>query len=103
DLAVGEELTGVFEEDDAVAQQRPALLGMRGDGVSCMQVRCVGRGARGAVLAHRCASDETWWAPLVGVGSDKILGRPTPFCNGPMTLLWTPPFGQVVGSAPGLF
>jgi hypothetical protein len=39
---VGEELAGVVEQDDAVAQQAPSLLGMGGDGVRGLAVGAIG-------------------------------------------------------------
>jgi uncharacterized protein (DUF342 family) len=44
---VGKQLTGVVEENDAIAQERPALLGVVGDGVRGVPVRTVsGRAMR---------------------------------------------------------
>ena len=42
--AVGQELAGVVEDDDAVAQQAPPLLGVEGDGAGRVTV---GRSAGG--------------------------------------------------------
>jgi hypothetical protein len=50
--AVGQEPARVVEEDDAVAQQAPPLLGVEGDGVGRVTVRAVSWRARGPVRAH---------------------------------------------------
>jgi hypothetical protein len=50
--AVGQEPAGVVEEDDAVAQQAPPLLGVEGDGVGRVTVRAVSWRARGPVRTH---------------------------------------------------
>jgi hypothetical protein len=39
--AVGQELARVVEDDDAVAQQAPPLLGVEGDGAGRVTVRAV--------------------------------------------------------------
>src|SRR6202011_4772789 len=49
--AVGQQLTGVGERDDAVAQQAPALLRMTGHDVGGFAIRRVGRRARRLVRA----------------------------------------------------
>ncbi len=48
----GQELARVLEEDDAVAQQAPSLLGVEGDGVGRVAVRMVSWGARGLMGTH---------------------------------------------------
>jgi hypothetical protein len=50
--AVGQEPARVVEEDDAVAQQAPPLLGVEGDGVGRVTVRAVSWRARGPVRTH---------------------------------------------------
>jgi hypothetical protein len=45
DATVWQEFSGVVEEDDAVAQQAPSLLGVGGNGVRGVPVDSVGRGA----------------------------------------------------------
>ncbi len=50
--AVGQDLTGVLEDDDAVAEQAPSLLGVAGDDRRRGAVRLVGGRAGGPVLAH---------------------------------------------------
>lgn len=50
--AVGQERARVVEEDDAVAQQAPPLLGVEGDGVGRVTVRAVSWRARGPVRTH---------------------------------------------------
>jgi hypothetical protein len=47
--AVRQQLAGVVEEDDAVAQKAPPLLRVEGDGVSRLTVRTVSWRARGPV------------------------------------------------------
>jgi hypothetical protein len=49
---VRQEFAGVVEEDDAVAQQAPSLLGVGGDGVRGVPVDGVGRWAVRSVAAH---------------------------------------------------
>jgi hypothetical protein len=64
--AVGQELTGVVEDDDPVAEKIPALLGMTGDGDSSVTVGGV-RGRTGREMpAHRVASG--WSFCDVGAG-----------------------------------
>jgi hypothetical protein len=41
-LTIGQEFAGVVEDDDAVAQQAPPLLGVEGDGAGRVTVRTVG-------------------------------------------------------------
>src|SRR5690606_12908899 len=55
--AAGQELTGVLEQDDAVAQQAPPLLGVAGQGAGGFAVRCVRRRTDRVVRAHRRASE----------------------------------------------
>jgi hypothetical protein len=50
--AVGQQPARVVEEDDAVAQQAPPLLGVEGDGVGRVTVRAVRWRARGPVRTH---------------------------------------------------
>jgi hypothetical protein len=50
--AVGEQLAGVFEYDNAIAEQAPALLGMAGDRVGGITVRRVRGGTTRFVRAH---------------------------------------------------
>jgi hypothetical protein len=50
--AVGQELTRVVEEDDAVAQQAPPLLGVEGDHVGRVTVRAVSWRTGGLVFTH---------------------------------------------------
>jgi hypothetical protein len=49
---VGQELARVVEEDDAVAQQAPPLLGVEGDGVGRVTVRAVSWRAWGLMWTH---------------------------------------------------
>src|SRR5215831_21244282 len=51
--ASGQQLAGVVEEDDPVAQQAPALLGMSGHGVRGVTVGVGRRRAPGKVMACR--------------------------------------------------
>jgi len=46
---IGQQLAGVLEEDHAVAQQAPPLLGVGGDAVGGVAVRVVRWRARGPV------------------------------------------------------
>jgi hypothetical protein len=41
DTTVGQQLAGVLENDNAIAEQAPALLGVAGDRVGGITVRCV--------------------------------------------------------------
>ena len=50
--AVGQEHAGVVEEDDAVTQQAPSLLGVVGDGVGRVAVRAVSGRTWGVMWAH---------------------------------------------------
>ena len=50
--AVGEELTRVVEEEHAIAQEAPALLGMKRDGVRGLPVGSLGWRAKRLVRAH---------------------------------------------------
>ena len=50
--AVGEDLTGVIEEDHSVAQQAPALLGVDGYSVGGVMIDRFGRWALRLVRAH---------------------------------------------------
>ena len=49
--AVGKQLTGVVEQDDAVAEKAPALLGVGGDGVRGFAVSRLRRGTLRSVGA----------------------------------------------------
>jgi ABC-type phosphate/phosphonate transport system permease subunit len=51
-VAVGQDGAAVFEEDHAVAQQGPALLGVRHVDVGSARVRRIGGGATWGVFAH---------------------------------------------------
>jgi hypothetical protein len=51
--AVGQQLAVVVEEDDAVAEQPPALLRVAGDHDREVAIVAVGVRARGGVGAHR--------------------------------------------------
>jgi len=51
--AVGQQFAGVLEDDDAVAEQAPALLRETCDDPGGLAVDGFGRGAYGLVLAHR--------------------------------------------------
>jgi hypothetical protein len=51
---VGQELARVVEEDHAVAQEAPPLVGVEGDGVGGVAVGAVSWWARGPVWTH-CA------------------------------------------------
>jgi hypothetical protein len=68
--SVGQELARVVEEDDAVAQQAPPLLGVANDTTGLGAVRPVGWGAWGPVRTHVVA---------LGSGTDSfhccLLGR----------------------------
>ena len=56
DAAVGQQLAGVLEEEDAVAEQAPALLRVAGDRVRGLTVGGLGAGARRLVIAHHLAA-----------------------------------------------
>ena len=51
--AVRQQLARVVEQDDAVAEQAPSLLGVTGDGAGRVTVVAVSRRTRGLVRAHR--------------------------------------------------
>jgi hypothetical protein len=51
-VAVRQQLTRVVEQDDAVAEQAPPLLGVTGDGASRVPVMAVSGRTRGLVRAH---------------------------------------------------
>jgi hypothetical protein len=63
--AVGQELAGVVEHDDAIAQQAPPLLRMEGDGVGGVAVRPICRWALGSVWTHRAPPGSAAAAALV--------------------------------------
>jgi hypothetical protein len=50
--SVGEEFAGVLEDDDAVAEEAPSLLGVAGDDPGGVPVDCVSTRTGGLVLAH---------------------------------------------------
>jgi hypothetical protein len=52
-LTVGEQLAVVVEQDDAVAEQPPALLGVAADDDRQVAYVAGGVGAGGSVVAHR--------------------------------------------------
>src|SRR5215510_7737905 len=54
DLAAGEQFAGVLEDHDTVAEQRPALLGVAGDGAGRLAIGCVCVRALRQVWAHGC-------------------------------------------------
>ena len=56
DAAVGQQIAGVVEAHDAVAQKVPTLLRVAGDDSRRIPIRRVSRGAVRLVPAHRCAS-----------------------------------------------
>ena len=64
--AVRQQLAGVLEQDDAVAQQAPALLRVAGDRVSGLAVGRVGAGTLGLVRTH---GERLSW-DLVGTGME---------------------------------
>jgi hypothetical protein len=51
--AVRQQLSGVVEEDDAIAQQAPALFWVSGHGAGSVTVGSGGCGAPGKVMARR--------------------------------------------------
>jgi len=51
--AVGEDLTGVLEDDHAVAEEAPALLGKGREDPRRFPIDGFGAGTGGLVLAHR--------------------------------------------------
>jgi len=51
---VGQDLAGVVEDDDPVAQQAPALLGVEGDGVRRVTVRVISWRTWGLMRTHCC-------------------------------------------------
>ena len=55
--AAGQELAGVIEKDDAVAQQAPPLLGVERDGTSRVTVAAISWGTRGIVPGHSPMGD----------------------------------------------
>jgi hypothetical protein len=72
DAAVRQEFPRVVEDDDAVAQQAPSLLGMGGDGVRGVPVDGVGRWTVRSVVAHG-VSPETW--PRTRIRGIKVICR----------------------------
>src|SRR5262249_40906586 len=54
DLTAGKQLAGVIEDHDTVAEQRPALLRVAGDGAGRLAIGCVCVGALRQVWAHGC-------------------------------------------------
>ena len=54
DLPAGEQFAGVLEDHDTVAEQRPALLRVAGDGAGRLAVGCVCVRAPRHVWAHGC-------------------------------------------------
>src|SRR5262249_39733608 len=57
----GEQFPGVFEHDDAVTEQAPALLGVAGGGPGRLAVRRARVRTRWRVWAHICASWSSNW------------------------------------------
>jgi hypothetical protein len=55
DLPVGEQLSGVFEKDDAVTEQAPTLLGVVSNSMGRLPVRRFGRRAGRLMLALHSA------------------------------------------------
>ena len=55
--AARQELPGVLEEDDAVAEKAPPLLGVAGEGTCGLAVGRLGCRTGRVVRAHRRASD----------------------------------------------
>jgi hypothetical protein len=68
--AVWQELAGVVEYDDAIAQQAPPLLGVRGDGASRCPVRAVRWDASGPMRTHDGLRSSVW-----RMGGPSTLGR----------------------------
>src|SRR5690242_9161151 len=73
DPAVRQELTGVLEEQDAVAQQAPALLRVVRQKAGGFPVGGVGGGTRWLVLAH-------WWDLSLCCGHDvpRVIAQSEP-------------------------
>ncbi|GAA4605836.1 hypothetical protein GCM10023195_20530 [Actinoallomurus liliacearum] len=59
--AVGEQLAGVLEDDDTVAEESPALFGVVGDEACSVVVGGIRRWARRTVLTHRGFIPSHWW------------------------------------------
>jgi hypothetical protein len=58
--AIGQDLAEIFEADDPVAQQAPALLGVARDHARRVAISRVGRGTRREVPAHRLLRSVAW-------------------------------------------
>lgn len=61
DRPVGEELTGVVEEDDTVAEQTPSLFGVAGDDPGRFVVGVLGGGTGRFVAAHGWTLSVVCW------------------------------------------
>ena len=79
DLPGGQQLTGVFEQQYAVAQEGPALLWPLRDGLCGLTVCCGERGAVGFMLAHSVlvfeAPSPTRERGQLGPYKEELLGR----------------------------
>src|ERR1700684_268184 len=80
-IPAGEELPGILENDDAVAEQAPALFRMTDDRTGRLAVRAAGIRTRWRVRAHRSAS---WLVPRCGL-DHTLLCQPERFLrHGPL-------------------
>lgn len=82
---VGQELTGVVEEDDAVAQQAPSLLRVAGDGVRRLAVERVGGRAVRFVMTHEVRGFPVIWVTVI---LPRSVGRYTSNMKCETELLW---------------
>src|SRR6478672_4512469 len=73
--ATGEQFPGVLEDDDAVAEQAPALLGMADNGPGSLAIRRARVRTRRRVRAHVCAS---WSAVGLSVAGRESFTRASP-------------------------
>src|SRR5262249_15062138 len=87
DLAAGEQFAGVLEDHDTVAEQRPALLRVAGDGAGRLAIGCVCVGALRQVRAHGCPLVRCALVALslqFGSMADVV----EPFGTGPEVTIW---------------
>lgn len=82
---VGQKLAGVVEEDDAVAQQAPSLLGVAGDRVGRLAVQRVSGRAVRFVMTHEVRGFPVIW---VTWSLPRSVGRYTSNMKDETELLW---------------
>ena len=75
---VGQELAGVVEEDDDIAQQAPPLLGVEGDDAGRITVGAVSWRAGGLVCTH-----------CLPLGIAEVFGLRGPWLSGTRVILAT--------------